>query len=600
MTGAHTSMRLRPSRSSLIYLLGWLIRFNVIAAQESCICDQTANLCDPNCCCDPDCTTADRDAYFVGGCLPETGAIAEAGAAAEPFCSQFLVAVNDPSQLVDRSDSGALCIAIDNSPVEGFSYPNPQTYTNTAAFQEIFQRVPFTYQQTSTDAENALSTTPYKYGDSIQVRYGGSPILNAPMPMPSALVNDFCDDANSAKFLVAQSTTCARPMGITQCSAATPFDAAYYTRYTVITDPANPGTTVPITPQCYDASTSASVACTLVPSYSSGLCLNGVTEVQYNVVYEVAGSAVIRTVGAKIMIGTIDANQTSALQRFAVTFSTPTSATTPPVARSGNPGYIVGKPVLTGTLSGTSVTAGPHLTLAKDIYSASSNLISCGTPTDATSRVPVTFGTDVSSGCTLHLNLLDLTTGCAALGTQIQNLQLETLRTVTHVGRMGDADGSVLGDWIEVLGTLPTVASLVAQTVGGVTCSNLLTSIFIDFLVADTGTTTSPQPSIIGARYRYTTGSFTYRCINPSDCLSLGSATQPFRISSAVSFVYVRQQPEMVVPAPPRLVKPLPDDVFYPFHIPSSAASTKSMGLSFWMLCLSGIATAWMGAVLVR
>ncbi|TPX69088.1 hypothetical protein SpCBS45565_g02726 [Spizellomyces sp. 'palustris'] len=526
MTGPHTSMRYRSGRSSLIYLLGWLMRLNVIAAQDSCICDQTANLCDPNCCCDPDCTTADRDAYFVGGCLPETGAIAEAGAAAEPFCSQFLVAVNDPSQLVDRSDSGALCIAIDNSPVEGFSYPNPQTYTNTAAFQEIFQRVPFTYQQTSTDAESALSVTPYKYGDSIQVQYGGSPVLNAPMPMPSALVNDFCDDSNSAKFLVAQSTTCARPMGSAQCSAATPFDAAYYTRYTVITDPANSGTTVPITPLCYDASTSASIACTLVPSYSSGLCLNGVTEVQYNVVYEVAGSAVIRTVEAKIMIGTIDANQTSALQRFAVTFSTPTSATTPPVARSGNPGYIIGRPVL------------------------------------------------------------------------------ETLRTVTHVGRMGNADGTDLGDWIEVLGTVPTVTSLAAQTVGGTTCSNLLTSIFIDFLIADTGTTTSPQPSIIGARYRYTTGSFTYRCINPSDCLpatlSLGSATQPFRISSAVSFVYVRQQPEMVVPAPSRLVKPLPDDVFYPFHIPSSAASTKSVGLSVWMLCLTGIATAWMGAVLVR
>ncbi len=110
-------------------------------------------------------------------------------------------------------------------------------------------------------------------------------------------------------------------------------------------------------------------------------------------------------------------------------------------------------------------------------------------------------------------------------------------------------------------------------------CSSLLTEFGIEFLVANFGSVDNPQQGIVGARYNYVAGSFQYRCLQPLDCVTPsaldpalgaavpGSVAQPFRIKSTISFVPVQADRTTLVPPPPRLIPPLPNDIFYPFQL---------------------------------
>ena len=110
------------------------------------------------------------------------------------------------------------------------------------------------------------------------------------------------------------------------------------------------------------------------------------------------------------------------------------------------------------------------------------------------------------------------------------------------------------------------------------TCSSILTEFGIEFLTADFGSVDNPQRGIVGARFNYVSGSISYRCLDLLDCVDLstinpgapsavGTASQAFRIKSTVSFVNVGTDWAMSVPPPPRLIPPLPNDIFYPFKL---------------------------------
>ncbi len=110
-------------------------------------------------------------------------------------------------------------------------------------------------------------------------------------------------------------------------------------------------------------------------------------------------------------------------------------------------------------------------------------------------------------------------------------------------------------------------------------CSSLLTEFGIEFLVANFGSVDNPQQGIVGARYNYVSGSFQYRCLQTLDCVTPstldpaltavvpGATAQPFRLKSTVSFVQVEMDRTTFVPPPPRLIPPLPNDIFYPFQL---------------------------------
>ena len=110
------------------------------------------------------------------------------------------------------------------------------------------------------------------------------------------------------------------------------------------------------------------------------------------------------------------------------------------------------------------------------------------------------------------------------------------------------------------------------------TCTSLLTEFDIQILYSEFGSIDNPQKGIVGIRYNYVSGSISYQCIDPVQCADIstlkgsgtsasGTNAQSFRIKSTVSFVEVATDKTSFVPPPPRLVPPLPEDVFYPFNL---------------------------------
>lgn len=100
-------------------------------------------------------------------------------------------------------------------------------------------------------------------------------------------------------------------------------------------------------------------------------------------------------------------------------------------------------------------------------------------------------------------------------------------------------------------------------------CDGILTSAKLQLLWSDFGSESNPQPGIVAARVKYgKKGEFMTECERPVDCVDMGNRTTRFRIETAIEYYKVEgTRLEMFVPEPPRLVPPLPDDVFYPFGL---------------------------------
>ncbi|KAI8921161.1 hypothetical protein DFJ77DRAFT_448850 [Powellomyces hirtus] len=558
---------MRPQKQLLVFVLVIASTVSYVVAQ-SCTCDITANECDVNCCCDPDCSTADRAAYFSGGCLPEGLA-------------------------------------------SSFNLAGLPTYSSDAAFEEVFQQVHYTYQNSVAATTSSLVQTAYKYGDPIQVQYSyGSSTLSASLPFPGPTMTNVCDDGTPARFLVEQSSACGRIVdNATFCASGSPFDPAYYTGYKVILDPAT-AATGPIStsaPFCIASTTGSVTACAstnlTVPIFdpTTNTCAGAVMEVGYTVTYTVAdGVAVIAAVLAQFTLGDAVAPSTSSSssiqQRFSISFQD-IGKTGTSTDRSGNPGYIVGRPIITATGSGTPIAIGPPITAIKDVYSPYTDTISCAAASDTGNRVPVTYGNDILTGCTLNLSLKDFQS-CDIIRDQIWDLQTTVARDVSYIGRTGNPDVNIANNWAQIINFTPDSLTGSSSSSDPLTCINLLTGFSIEFITADVGGGASAQSIVTGARYRYSTGEFKYSCSTPADCSptalassAAGNVTQPFRITTSISFVSLDKVNELAMPDPPKAFDM--GDIFYPFHISASGArSTTRLPRKLVWLWAMGVATA--------
>ena len=137
---------------------------------STCLCDLTLNACDPNCCCDPDCSSTEKTAIFKGGCSLEF----LGNVSAIPFCSKDLVLVNHIDEtpvLLTRNSNNALCVVSANSPIKGTFFSNPGTFTSESVFLEQFGLSPFPLKSSTYSEENALikSAKPYQVHQNLRL-----------------------------------------------------------------------------------------------------------------------------------------------------------------------------------------------------------------------------------------------------------------------------------------------------------------------------------------------------------------------------------------------------------------------------------------------
>ncbi|KAJ3137617.1 Tectonic-3, partial [Irineochytrium annulatum] len=537
--------------------------------------------------------------------------------------------VNHPSALgakTWRDEKGALCVMFDNSPVKGFFYDNPGTvYESDPYFSVELQRDPFNYaleqyevragwnQNLTTNLPKSLST-PYQLGDFVTTYY---PAVNSygNLMLPAPSFSGLCNDLNPMSFLQSETVSCSRPLytatGDTNCVPGGFLDVGYYISGVQIVT-GNNATLDFANTTCIEPFSSNITSCLGIPpnwDAPNQACYNMATSVRYIFTYDLIGAtpgggSKLAITNVSLEVGFTDLLSMSSAAMVRQTFEVAwVQNLTSPLPRSGNPGYIHGLPVLTGAIVTSPAPAIAYFSSPLDgltypidvpisLFSRSVDLdgssdgieqikspypsaLGCsrgGQTTGGTpDRVPVTFGEDVAGGCTLHLSRRDLG-DCVA----VRALARDSLTgggrmmEINRIGKFGNANASVTGEWASI------IVENVGDKTGSITspnaCSGVLTSVDIQFLTTPLGSDRNPQSAIVGARFVYTYGLLTYRCLHPADCATplpgATNATQRFRLRSTVTFFEVPgTQARPYVPPPPALIPTLPDDLFYPFRI---------------------------------
>lgn len=190
-----------------------------------------------------------------------------------------------------------------------------------------------------------------------------------------------------------------------------------------------------------------------------------------------------------------------------------------PTRRSGNPGYLFGKPVL--AKNGDSSTR-----------PVSAPFRDCG---DVEGGI-VVFGENVQTAC--------LYSSCDELREFLPTML--TGDSPGYIGAYGSSDTRLVDDWVAVDENVVNLNESCAYRVE------------VIFAYMRTQFTINPQNRIVYARVRY----------------SATSSSQPL-VELSVDFVDMSSRPEIKYAGPPIIDVKLPEDFFYPLHLEDSGASSR-------------------------
>ena len=293
---------------------------------------------------------------------------------------------------------------------------------------------------------------------------------------------------------------------------------------------------------CTSGNNCISYAATLVnPSASTRpICKNAVKSVQYVVTHDGTPAGKITKVEAYIVITDVptdfadypaiyaDTTWTAAdngfVRTFGVEFNGAYSGGTVSSdlgnivarARSGNPGYILGKPVLFGLLSSSKISetiAGLSVPSPLTAYTSISSVGfvnpltggsgTCPTTTSSIVYTPLKFGYDMTTGCALSLTRAQLRTLCEATTTVVGQTDSSGFPLFLnfadgYVGAFGNADPLDTTQWIAIKKRSSSATTRTWSDSKG-TCTGMPTGLSYKFLVAAAGEKAFPQNKIISA-----------------------------------------------------------------------------------------------------
>ncbi|XP_053550960.1 tectonic-3 [Bombina bombina] len=430
-----------------------------------CSCDLSPGNCDLNCCCDPDCNLNDPTSVF-SFCLP--------GSTKAQFrvcLYNWLMFRSDtpyPTEQIPSSSPRSpelFCILPTQSSLNYFVTPQTVNQTTFLSLSSKYSGASF-----SSASENIPTFSSfYKAGDTILTisRFGDLGVLRQPAPVGG---QSLCSDANPARFLYSYDTSCVRLISnlSESCTTDPSLGAHFYYQYIRILKVPTDATvlvlrnaTVPI-----DSTVNNS------PTYNTDTCENVVSKVLYTVLYN--GAQGITNVSVSFTLVNLTSTSLSIQQTFRLLYKPVSSASlVPATTRSGNPGYLVGYPVLTEN--------GP-LTMLRTLGNGS-----C-------SRSAVQFGMNTLGGCTIRGHTSEL---CSNLSTRAY--ELLTGDSPQRLGVFGNASVALEGDWTTII-----YKNCSQQGSGNCSTSCLLpVSLQMQILKADVGLFSNPQSQVLGARFVY-------------------------------------------------------------------------------------------------
>ncbi|XP_033043619.1 tectonic-3 isoform X4 [Trachypithecus francoisi] len=455
-----------------------------------CVCDLTPGACDINCCCDRDCYLLHPRTVF-SFCLP--GSVRSSSWVCVDNSLIFRSNSPFPSRVfMDSNGIRQFCVHVNNSKLNYFQKLQKVNATNFQALAAEFGGESFT-----STFQTQSPPSFYRAGDPILTYFPKWSVISLLRQPAGVGAGGLCAESNPAGFLESKSTTCTRFFKnlASSCTLDSALNAASYYNFTVLkvprgmTDPQNMEVT-------YEIETNGTFGIQKV-SVSLG---------QTNLTVEPGASL----------------QQHFILHFRAFQQSTAASITSP---RSGNPGYIVGKPLLA---------------LTGDVSYSSQGNGSC-----SVNRHEVQFGVNAISGCKLRLKKAD----CSHLQQEIYQT-LHGRPRPEHVAIFGNADPAQKGGWTRILNRHCNISAISCTS-----CCLIPVSLEIQVLWAYVGLLSNPQAHVSGVRFLY-------------QCQSIRDSQQVTEVSltTIVNFVDITQKPEPPR-GQPKMDWKLPFDFFFPFRV---------------------------------
>uniref|UniRef100_A0A5F5PLT0 Tectonic family member 3 n=1 Tax=Equus caballus TaxID=9796 RepID=A0A5F5PLT0_HORSE len=305
-----------------------------------CVCDLTPGACDINCCCDRDCYLLHPRTVF-SFCLP--GSVRSSSWVCVDNSLIFRSNSPFPSRVfMDSNGIRQFCVHVNDSKLNYFQKLQKVNATNFQALATEFGGRSFT-----STFQNQSPAPFYRAGDPILTYFPKWSVISLLRQPAGVGAGGLCAESNPAGFLESKSTTCARFFKnlANSCTLDPALNAASYYNFTVLkvprgmTDLQNMKFQVPVTLVSQSQPGS--------PLLAGNTCQNVVSQVIYEI--ETNGTLGIQKVSVSFGQTNLTVEPGTALQQHFITrfraFPQSTAAflTRP---RSGNPGYIVGKPLL--------------------------------------------------------------------------------------------------------------------------------------------------------------------------------------------------------------------------------------------------------------
>ncbi|XP_048874665.1 tectonic-1 [Brienomyrus brachyistius] len=517
-----------------------------------CPCNVLQDRCDINCCCDPDCG---EEAALFTSCSVELIITDKRMCRLETARYSLIAAEDGPARvqasIEQETNANIFCIHSANYE-EGLSFGNIEVPTN-GNFAGLFQRfVGFFFSSNPPPPDKQASRTGpgYTYGDTIQTEDEARRRTVFCLPAPAGTAH--CSDANPAAFLTDQSTQCIRSFALVRdCATLPALSLQRYAGFSVLSmknDGSNvvavetssislqslEGTRTLLGPS--DGSLYSPVLLERPGSAETAVCNNVVLQVRYVVTYSEAGT--ILGCSASFVLGAVNSSMLPIQQDFEIVF-VQDSAAEIAFPSSGNPGYVVGLPLVAGSRTADGIVQSTNtkgsLTLLKS--SASQDCLAEPLP-----RSPIVFGLSMVSGCTLRLE----DAGNCSVVSEVLLKVLRGQEFPQYVASFGNSQPQMVTDWVPIkTQTTPTLMQ-------GCT---IPVSRDIEVSWTKYGSLVNPQAHIVNVT----------EVIRSSSSLSLTGGNRVALISTSVTFVDVSAPPQPGYRAPPTIDAKLPFDFFFPF-----------------------------------
>jgi tectonic-1/3 len=547
-----------------------------------CICNLLFNQCTPNCCCDPDCSSADFLTFTQ--CNMEESRNLEDYSCVSPNTIEFQ---NLPANIQEKSWNNVktaphpFCVYYETNTIQGTFYEVLPDFTTTdiqsaiqaydgSNYRKVI-RFDEEYTKTATEKTNSILT--YVYGNPILISdliyVGGNaavalrPINN--LLLPSSVFSEKCEDNVVAGFLQEiELSSCFKLIDNLSEACNTYLNASLWTTSLLIAR--TPSITTDIIDYVYVnlrsiTKTNGAILNYLpITQFNSNTCLNSLSSIQYYISYSSDG--IIQGVDVDIILEDFSYKTEDTLYQmsFGISFienNSPDALISGIVRKkSGNPGYIKSLPVIAGlTTSNLTKNAVMQSVNGIEFYTG----LSC----NGSQIVTVNFGEDLVTACMIQMTLAELEYACEL--NEFAPLQ-EVEASVNVVGRFGNANFNNINDWVKINTLSPPTPTWDPNTL---TCQNIASGLQYDMIMVKTSSKYNEQWKIGGVqRYRFGQN-WQFTSNDPN-------TPQPFWIQFRAIFTPLVDQEANIKPSKiPNLLPTLPEDIFYPFTLFAGAPSSS-------------------------